>query len=1477
MIKQHPLGYLGMHQDMSKSKTKGGFYFSAENIRIKATDKSSSFGLTNVKGNELLLSIPTIRIVSIKTRFEYTSIDFGDENITKTLKYSKETSSTPGCEIEENFLPGGPGTDESGQQVIIGATDIRGGAVLATTDGNGYDCFWELKGVDSGEFTLDLLYCNDLGFSTQNQIQILYNYENSIIEKIYFVDGIHQLRFFNMRQSVENGDLVNLVDLRASSINNVSSYDLSQPQIVASDGGGVHTAGMIQYGYNLYILNGSQTTISPLSQIKPIAKGGNLGGGTVNEQINRTMLVNINSIDTTYTHIRIYAVKYTSYNEVPQVSLIADREIDNYESMSYYDDGNIIETITPEEFLFLGSDPFIPKHIESKDNRLFNLSIKEKAFDVNIDARCYGHDVNGDVKIWENIKKNNEGELVGPELTVNTTTYSVPEKHDSINRDYSIYKYTKDGTSDGLKEASLVKVIKGPSSTGNILIIINGTASLVPVVAGDSPQVTCQKMRDFLITDVPDHTFGMTVIQNSYYLTILNNNYGDTPNTICSDQNGAEFTVITQQNGIDGGTALGAEGKFFRLSLTQKAMDQDEISGLRLLKDREIYRFGIVFYNVLGQESLPKWICDVQAPKGNLEGTGNQVKFDIKSEFYTWLDSQNLEDEKKPIGYKLVKADRRLSDRTVLTQGIINPMINNFPGNNLAGYGTADTMFLPTTTKMPSVIRTFEDLWPFAGINNWRPLQWNSNGGFSNSGILKYTKEEFRAAPEKNMISNSYQFNSMMQLFSPELMFENVSIDSSYKLRVIGMVKESGKFNWGREFRTNNLSVRSESKFSGGFTLGTPGVTITEIESNAEALYDNGFFGPCDSAGCVHVNQMYREFKDGFISAPNEITYEMYGTPEVSQRGMNGLSYNKDDQFKYNNNLTEFRVDIFDQGSTNDGAQQALFGDQSNGAQCITFVEGSDDRNAEAKDRQTLDDFKNNSGITENAGLLMAEFVRDEEYKYVGNLYRGNTYEAKSVNDYSPVGEFTLIETAEQIIESPGDTYVSEFRFSKLSKTGQDLNTNTYSQTTEIVSYYTETTVDLVNRADKSPNSWDSIWQPDYEEFHDYNRVYSQQANLVKTTAPGFKFKEIKEFDTRVLASKLKSPGEAIDSWSDPLVNEVLDLDGKYGPITGTANFKDQIYALQANATAKLSINPRAQVTASDGLSLELGTGGVLSDYDYLSTEYGTLNKWSVRSTENGFYYFDVDKKSILRVDGNGLQSISSAAGMHSFFQNNINRSDLILDNPVNLTGVSSGYDASNGDMFMTFLQSEIPDINNPLQRGADASNHITICWNEETNSFTSFYGFHPSFYLPQGNKIITTNYNSNELWLQGVKGSNKFYGTRFDSRVNFTVSPETFKPSIYTNLTYNMEAKDQDGNDIPNATFDKISVRNEYQDSTFRNIILRKNAKRRDRLWNVTLPREYGTRNRIKSSWCTIELILNNDESYEMIAHDLIVSYTEY
>ena len=100
--------------------------------------------------------------------------------------------------------------------------------------------------------------------SKQNLVQVVYNYENSIIEKIYFTDGINQLRFMNIRQSIDNGDLLNLVDIKTSSINIVSEFNLSAPIIKDTAPGGEHTAGKIQYAYNLYILNGSQTSISPL-------------------------------------------------------------------------------------------------------------------------------------------------------------------------------------------------------------------------------------------------------------------------------------------------------------------------------------------------------------------------------------------------------------------------------------------------------------------------------------------------------------------------------------------------------------------------------------------------------------------------------------------------------------------------------------------------------------------------------------------------------------------------------------------------------------------------------------------------------------------------------------------------------------------------------------------------------------------------------------------------------------------------------------------------------------------------------------------------------------------------------------------------------------------------------------------------------------------------------------------------------------
>ena len=116
---------------------------------------------------------------------------------------------------------------------------------------------------------------------------------------------------------------------------------------------------------------------------------------------------------------------------------------------------------------------------------------------------------------------------------------------------------------------------------------------------------------------------------------------------------------------------------------------------------------------------------------------------------------------------------------------------------------------------------------------------------------------------------------------------------------------------------------------------------------------------------------------------------------------------------------------------------------------------------------------------------------------------------------------------------------------------------------TEIVEFRVETRIDIKNRNDLSNIAWNSRQEPKHSEYTNYNEVYSQQPILTKTSDVGFKFKKVQEFDTRVISTKVKTPGEFIDSWTDILENESIDLDGQYGPINAVITLKDEIFCLQ--------------------------------------------------------------------------------------------------------------------------------------------------------------------------------------------------------------------------------------------------------------------------------------------------------------------------
>jgi len=1340
--------YGGMIKDLTKSQPQQNFYFDGRNIRINATDSQSTNSVTNEKGNSLIITIPI------------PTIDNSDINSKKIIYNDKELIYKT-SEIDDLFA--------SGEQIIIGHSNSRNYIILFTTDNNGFDCIWSLT-YDT--YNLTLLYLRNMGFSENNPIQTINNFENKDVDKVYWVDSKSQMRFINIYHSIENKDIEELIDISVNVIDMVGKYELNQPIISSITSGGTHTSGMIQYAYNLYRLNSSQTKISSLTPLIPLAKASQ--GGDLNEVVGTLPVIDIIDIDPNYTNIKVYAIKYTSYNEIPSISIIEDRSIPNNKQIQVFDDGSVISTLSLDEFIFLGSDIIIPKHINSKDNRLFFANYQEINFDVNLDTRAYSFPVNStSTLIYEDLFLDGSNPN-GTPLTV-FSDYNVEEKHDSINLNYDIRRYQ-------------------------------------------------------------------------------------------------------YNNSIQGG-----EGKYLKYTLTQNnTYNKDN----KYFKDEEIYRLGIIFFNKYGQKSLPKWIADFKSPIGNLKNSYNTLKVEFKNEFLIWLNtSSNFETEYDiPTGYKILIAERTLNDRTIIANGLLASMMVNYKTKN----GNADTIIagnptiVDTLPKLPNILVRNTNSTSTYGIT--QPLKRSAHMEVMQykSGLILSSRDQPNTEIQRNRESGDvggrfYQFNSMMQMYSPEILFDPaVSVTEGLKFRVKGIIKNVDNNSWGRDINPTSNTISSEEKALNGLS---PHYSLSSdiILSSDNRVFERGLINHpngSDANSVVH-SIFYRRYanelndmsdNNSIFKIPiNNVLYDIYGKPELTEKGQAFTTYNNDSKYRYTNSLESFYSDGDTDWDDTGKYNRKIVSVNSYGNKCLTFVLGSSAATPH-QNRTKLETLFSNTGIVgENYGII-GEFVKPNVEIYLGNIYGGNSYEDKKRTNYVEIGIFNSIKTTSllseliSIIESPGDTFVRNFKFLRITNTTTDILEQGIYKYEEIVEVLCETTVDLKNRNDLSINEWDSKFQYQDSDYHKYNRVYSQTSNLIQNRDINYNIKKLNSFDTNIIASKLKSSGELIDSWTDILQNEVLTLDGKHGSINSLTNLNDQIYGIQDKAFAFISINPRVQIQGDDGISVELGSGSVLQEYKYISTESGTINKWSVIPTSTGIYYYDLLNKSFMIFKGQ-IGSLSDVKMMHSYFINNTELDDLRIDNPLLKQGISSGYDQINNDIFMTFHRN---------------NNSFTISYNESRNQFISFYDYLPSMYISNGQYFITTNPNLKSLYRQYEGDYNNFYGVNYPSYIILNVNPEADLDTVFDNIMYKSEVYLNDI-DQPDKTLTKVRLFNEYQDSGLIPLTLGRNSnlRRKFRDWNAILPRNQNSRERIRNPWVKLVLQFDNTSNYKLILHDIVLSYS--
>lgn len=1490
--------FKGMLQDLSKSQFPNDYYFEGRNIRIVATDTQSTSNVTNEKGNELILTIPIPVIDYVNNIITYNS---------KTLLFTTSEISA--------LSP-----QQSQEQIIVGQCVTREYIILITTDNNGIDCVWK---VDHNTYDITLLYLRDLDLSTDNPIQILNNFENKNIDKIYWVDAKNQMRFLNIKHSITNQDLEELIDVPVTVVNMVGQFNLSQPYISELVNGGTHTAGVIQYAYNLYRQNSSQTKLSPLSQLISLDNGV-LGGGAVNETIDTLPIVRIDNIDTSYTNIRVYSIKYTSYNETPTISLIEDRSIPSTNFIEVFDDGTAISTLSLEEFLFLGSDIIIPKHINAKDNRLFLANYEEINFKVDLDTRAYSFNNDLSATVYHGLYLDDLNNIAwtSSRLINNTFTDDPTDKYDSINLDYDTFTYQYNGTTLGgegkyLKYQLLQTTEYNPDSKyykddeiyriGIQFYNKYGQNSLPSWVADfKAKEGNLEGNYNILKFSLKPEFFvwlNTTSFANDYDIPV---GY----RVLVAERNSSDKTIV-------------ANGLLSTMMINDKSTrnvnysNPDDVTYVEDKSD-ELLKLPNVLVRNLNESSLygitqPLRKAEHLAEMSNafespntefprsftsLSGnepdtTGRLYQYNVMSQLY----SPEI----------LFKYPVSLTDSLQLK--VKGAYKNTYNANWGKRYKPTDGTITAEGKGYDGVITAYSSSIKDIVGNGGLPLEYGIVSHPGGSDANKVTHAQFYRAYGKVNITDTYYQNSLIislenniSLVSP-FTDEDGYINQIAGGRGISVRLFSGTSNISYTITPDapylltpytakicadiegNIVITSIIGSVGIDTISRTQTTVSAVPQDREyyLLIDtvDGFTGTIDLSvdtdGAYHTEyeSLLNTFtvnstlpatnNNTFTRVSNDIFYDIYGKPEITEKGQASVLYNNDSLYRYTNTLTSILTDGDSTWDDDGKFGRRIVSINSDNNRCITMVLGPTDTITPSLDRPIIDEtFLTDQGLDGNDNVLIVELVKSRNDIYLGNIYGGNTYEDKQRTNYIEVGDFKSIDidNPDNIILSPGDTFVNNFRFARIVRKEEDVMQEGTYQYEEIVEYPTETIIDLKNRNDLSKNIWDAKFNPKDTDYHKYNKVYSQPSNLITRRNLDYNIKKINSFDTNIIASKLKSGGELIDNWTDIQPNEVITLDGKYGPINSLADFNDELYVIQNTGFAFLSINPRVQVQGADGLALELGTGGVLQDYKYISSKTGTLNKWSVISTPSGIYFFDLLNKS-LNVFKGSVIGLSNLKQMHTHFINNVDYNQLVIDNPILHTGISAGYDLSNNDILMSFHQGE---------------QSFTISFNEAANqgqgAFTSFYDYVPTYYISHGDSLVVTEPNNTMLYKQFEGEYNKFFGVYYPSYIILNVNPEYDFDCVFDNVNFKTDVT-LNNVDQPEKTLTHIQAYNDYQDSTLIPLTLGRNnnLRRKFRDWNALIPRQ--SRERIRAPYIKLKLQFSNTENYKLILHPLNIYYT--
>lgn len=1157
----------------------------------------------------------------------------------------------------------------------------------------------------------------------ENNVSIVCNYESNNASNVYISDGLTAIKVINIEEQLklieENNNVVTEV-IDSTKFDIIPGATLVPFKFLSKIDGAL-PAGAIQYCYQLFNLHGVETATAALSEVIPITDTTSDSRTTFGE--NKGTITNMGcqiqasfKNDGRFDKARIFAIVYLDNTQVPDVYIANEIDIpntvaDEFITFTYNDTGNsYISKITIDEFNSYIPYEFNAKSIESLNNRLFASNVQEITWDVEFDARAYRCDVYGKVELLSaDVSKNITGYLKNDGKIYSDTNYTseieVEETHDCINP--TNQKITENNSEYTFGYDSNGNLVRGGSGPNVSYRFIYTALNLSNQVTSDNTPVA-----NFYMNNVPQ---------------------------------GYQSLVTYYDNGnVCKTTTFGSEG-----AIIPNYSDPYICSNFLGYQRDEIYRFGIILYNNKNVPSPVHWIGDIRMPAtyyttdttsmvypfhcgktaGNFSGMLEMSAYALGVQFRV----NNLPAD--VVAYEIVRCDRTQADRTVVMQGALGATV--YFNRDTLHYGTSDTRPLPTL-MLP-------------------------NGEFLT-----------KCGGEKSFYEHYPVRKDCFEFASPEVCISKDTINS--------LIKDSYLNPLYYNYSWFNSSADS------GISVGLQADRVYDLDGSkaldntlSDPAYSNIWIG--DDYGESYFDAGYMEKKDGVTVDGKMIVCKYYAKETTN-------TITDSDYYKINDCITtrilplqltmedtkSYVQFIGNYGYVNESILINKYG-ANHGLGAILLLDGF---------TKFIPLSTNNTGV----GRKMNEFNTTAICNIKRNVipYGGNSYINRQNSIYQSCGCFKANVDSSNSMSTPamcygGDTYLNLFDYQNTTVRQQINDSAEWVENRVcVVSYIPlESAVNTALRSDESfsktttakigqnliqiePTSISAYTQK--TPLYVYNPVYSVTSGSKQYIPKSIYAEDDVVTNTRIVCSELKTNNEITDSWTKFKFANYLDVDTKYGEITNLKAFGNKLYFWQANAVGIASVNERSLITDNNMAELTLGTGGILTRFDYVAVLNGSsiVNDKSIVHSTNVLYWYDFDKNEICALT-NGVIPLSKSKGVQSYL-NTLPRS--AKKNAV------SFYDRKYNEVWFRIYDR-------------------ALIYNEQLQVFTSFYTHNPNWFFPFSDKLVTIKDN-NMYYLHNIYDTPSEVKEERISKIQFVVNKDISNTKVFDNVVFSAELRDRNG-----------------------------------------------------------------------------------